>query len=799
MKATNNTEGCFILENGFPDEYYAFTDGEISATVERHGGINTIGCLDIYEQDGKLYPDQRMSPVIFQKEGSHCEKRPLYGPAVQFISTLNGPLGKNLFHFPDKVVLYPFGFKSESFRFDGRTSYDMAIDGKQVLFSFTNSFPTRQDFVISINKDHIYQGATGTHKSLLPKIKKNQQFPPLEGKQKWNFIGFDPIRNGLSFGGEIQFKHGVKPVFVLLTSNKTITFSENKNRYFLTIPWEDSEEIRLSLVIGSSLDEVGTKAKNALNELKKTFAKKIIENENYSNKATKLSAENFPEVEEFSRTAPSFLRSMILTDNDIETCIRAATHKFGFFIIWDQVWPAKAFLLMGDWQTAAKLIRYPLSCLKGDEKQYEILYLTLFIITIAEDIIAVSGDYEFENQIYEELKRLFLIYLERASNNGLLPANGACGVDDPAEIGIEGDVWPSCLNSLWYNACRAMENMALKNGDRKIAELAGAQEKLIKANYLKIFYQSEYGYLYSSVDIKTGRGIPIYQNVGTLGMDFAYGEWLLKDQIKEIAKFQAQQLYHPAGRSAVPYWDTSHEMWKNVIMYQHITHEMRIARSAGLTDEIERMMKVYLGHFHRNKVAIETHNLTGADGDISQRANWQAFGTRALYSGIFEALIGIQCHLGGLHYVPGNIKGKVSIENFKFRKSVWDITINGEGHFCHDIVIDGEKIPGVLQVPQKYLNDNRHHKLIVERVDAPFSVPTLLSAIGAEISNVNSDKNNLIFNIKQPVHTTIKCFCPEKPVCKINGKPTCIEWDRQNNLVWIDLIIAHETKVIISC
>lgn len=30
--------GCFTLENGIPDEYYAFTDGEISATVERNGG-----------------------------------------------------------------------------------------------------------------------------------------------------------------------------------------------------------------------------------------------------------------------------------------------------------------------------------------------------------------------------------------------------------------------------------------------------------------------------------------------------------------------------------------------------------------------------------------------------------------------------------------------------------------------------------------------------------------------------------------------------------------------------------------
>ena len=42
METDRDMFGLFTLENGFPDEYYAFTDGELSATVERGGGINTI-------------------------------------------------------------------------------------------------------------------------------------------------------------------------------------------------------------------------------------------------------------------------------------------------------------------------------------------------------------------------------------------------------------------------------------------------------------------------------------------------------------------------------------------------------------------------------------------------------------------------------------------------------------------------------------------------------------------------------------------------------------------------------------
>jgi len=113
--------GGFYLENGLPDEYYAFTDGELSLTVERCGGINTLKVLDILEWKGKLYPDRSTeTPPVFLRENNFCGKRPLYGPAVQFISEsiqADGKRGRVLHHFPEKMELYPFGFLSESRRF----------------------------------------------------------------------------------------------------------------------------------------------------------------------------------------------------------------------------------------------------------------------------------------------------------------------------------------------------------------------------------------------------------------------------------------------------------------------------------------------------------------------------------------------------------------------------------------------------------------------------------------------------------------------------------------------------------
>ncbi|MBU4274053.1 MAG: hypothetical protein KKA28_19650 [Planctomycetes bacterium] len=789
-----------------PDEYYAFTDGQLSCTVERHGGINTLRCLDVLEKDGKLYPDRGATPVIFSKEGGICGKRPLYGPAVQFISTntfSDGASGRNLFHVPDRLQLYPFGFTSESLRFGHRTTYDLAIIGRDVLFAFMNRFPTRANLVVNIGKSHIFQGDAYTLKHQLAEGGDNLDNPPFKEnrtwKQKWGFIGFDPKCNGFVLEGAMKFAYGTKPVVVLFTADCPLAFSENESRYFLEAKWTERRKIHLCLTMAETRQGAVSQARKVFGGFENILSRKIKESISYSKKSTTLDAEDYPDIQKFSKTAPSFLKAMTLAETPREICIRAATHKYGFFNLWDQVWPAKAFMLMGDWETAKKLIRYPLSLLTAKEKKHEIIYLALFEILIAEDIIAISGDRQFEKEIYGELKRLFLAYLGRADlKNGFLSAGGACGVDDPKEIGIEGEVWPCCLNSFWYDACRAMENLALRRGDAETAGRAEKQWKLIQKNYLDVFYNPRNGYLYSSVNADSGKGILIYQHTAALGMDFAYGESLLHPRLKEIGGFQAYQLYHPAGRSGVAYWDTAHEMWKNCIMFQHLAHEMRTARAAGLGDEIARMMKVYLGHFHRNKVAIETHNLVGAEGDITQRSNWQAFGTRALYSGIVESLIGIQCDLGGFGYVLCDGSGEMAISNFKFRKGHWNIQINGDGQYVSKFAVDGRTLRGTMKVPAEYLGDGRSHTLQITRSRIPFKRPTLLAAPGAAIRGVTAEPGSLAFGVSIAAHPSVKFFSPLKPRIDINGRTVECYWNPEACVGWFDALMEPGMRVQIT-
>ena len=153
--------------------------------------------------------------------------------------------------------------------------------------------------------------------------------------------------------------------------------------------------------------------------------------------------------------------------------------------------------------------------------------------------------------------------------------------------------------------------------------LANAWGKKIAANYMSVFFDPKVGYLYAIVEPATRAAArEIYQNVSTLGMDYPYGDYLLRQHVREIGEYQAYQLYHPADRSAVAYSNDAHEMWKNVIMCQHLAHEAKTARAAGLGDEAIRIVKCYLDVFDRTKTAIESYNLTGCYGDESQRADW---------------------------------------------------------------------------------------------------------------------------------------------------------------------------------
>lgn len=805
--------GGFYLQNGIPDEYYAFTGGEISMTVERNGGINTIKVLDILRHEGKLYPDRCPTPPIITKEGRSCGKRPVYGPGIQFISTNrqpNGRAGRNLFHVPDRMELYPFGFVSESERFGHRTRYDLCIDGRMILFRFANAFPTRERLLMTLNKDHVVDGEMGSMKNQVREwilqygldqagLDPNRPFlDDYKMTLTWDFIGLDEKAGAFVMDGRMKRLYGEKKVVVMVAASRPMEVQALKTRYVFSCPWDrtaGNDEIRMCLAVAESREEARRQAEEGNRRFEEICAARIRENVEYSLQAPSVCIETAPHAAEFSRTVPAFEQAMLLADNRNEICIRAAAHKFGYFAAWDHIYPVKAFLIMGDYETARKLLRYMLTLEGIEPMTWQILQLIIAV----EELVACSGDREFLKETYATLKHYFEFLAKAADpTTGLIAFVNGCGVDDPEELGVEGKVWFPCLNGWWYDECRAMENLALIMSDSETAAAARTWGQKIDTHFMEVFYDPAKGYLHSVVEPKTRKTTGVYQNVSTIALDYPHGEYLLRKHLREIAEYQAYGLYHPAGRSAVAYDDNAHEMWKNVIMLQHLAHETKAARAAGMGDEALRITNNYLQIFNRCKVGIETQNIVGCDGDISQRANWQAFGARACYGAIVEGVVGIQWDLGGFHYVPCEIEGDMTIREFPFRRTRWNIRVTGEGAYVGQVLVDAVPLQGSLRVPAHLLEGEGTHQLEIVRSRKPFTRPTLLSAVGASVTELKSSERELSFGVAEKVRAIVKVYSPAQPGARLDQQTVPVEWNAETRIGWCDLAMAPGQRLTIS-
>ncbi|HEY3398442.1 MAG TPA: hypothetical protein VGM19_12375 [Armatimonadota bacterium] len=804
--------GGFYLDEGLPTDYYAFADGDLSLTVERNGGINTLGVLDILDWEGKLYPDRSLTPPLLRKEGGHDGKRPLMGPGLAFLSTNrqeNGRPGRSLFHFPEQMELYPHGFRSHSERYGRRLEYDLCADQRSLVLRFANHFPTRENLVVILNRAHMVHGEIATFKNQIteqvPSFLKGPDYDPTvpfaddrRAALEWGELVYDPELQAVRLEGRMTFSYGEKGVAVLLGGTRPGALTENPQRSFLTLPWsheQPGDELGVFLVIGETLAAAHARLEQLRREGDQIRDRKFARAVNYAAEAPEIVVEGLPVATEYARVLPAFEQALLVAETDRETCIRAAAHKYGYFAMWDHISPAKAFLAYGDYDRARKLLRYMID-LPHTDRAY---WVAVQMIPAVEEAVALTGDEAFLREVYPGLQRYFATLAAGAdATTGMICLDCSSGVDDPKEIGIEGPIWPSCVNGWWYNACRGMENFALTLGDGGTAAEAATLGTRVAAHYPEVFFDPERGYLHAVIDPATGKGTGVYQNVATLGMDYPYGEYLLRDILRPIAEYQAYALCHPAGRSAVAYDDAACEMWKHVLMFQHLGHEAKTARAAGLGDEARRITANYLRLFDRYKVGIETQNLSGADGNVTQEANWQAFGAEAAYIALLSGVIGLQWDRGGLNYVPCDLSGAMSVRSFPRAGSAWDISVTGAGAYAPRFTVDGEALAGTLRVPAEYLGRPGRHTLEIVRGAEPWDRPTLLNAVAAPVQELRSSAADLRWSNPRAAHTSLKLYSPQRPRVVVDGRPVSSQWDETTGIAWCDVQLQPGQTVSIT-
>ena len=99
-----------------------------------------------------------------------------------------------------------------------------------------------------------------------------------------------------------------------------------------------------------------------------------------------------------------------------------------------------------------------------------------------------------------------------------------------------------------------------------------------------------------------------------------------------------------------------------------------------------------------------------------------------------------------------------------------------------------------MQIP----SDVKGCKISVERTEKKIEHAVLLSAVDAEISEVELGKNILSFIIGNNVHSAVKCYVPATANVFVNGNAVPFEYSADDNIVYFDYVFNAGDKVEIK-
>lgn len=380
----------------FPEEYRAFCHGALSACVERFGGINSISLLDIDEHEGKLYPD-RLAIPLFSRRGTSSD-RPLFSSPLRFYRESEN--GANISFVPEYADLLPFGFTSKQYSFLMReNSIAVKLEPES----------SDKSVFCTVSKMHFMTGIFPSMKNQLSGSASNIQWLPFkyrgeDFKQDLPFkdtplemampeITWLKSKGVLQIVWDLKWEDHAKKLFMCIAADAPIEASEHDALWRLTF-----KSAGKSCAFGFGI------AYTAKEALKRSYEscvgfdsemKMELELQTFPD-AIAMEVESIPQASEFTRVFPAFQHNMMLAKTEHETAIRAATDKFGYFCMWDQVYPTRDFLICGTPENAKRSLRY----LCGYPGMKYSSWISMHMIITMNEYLAFVDDSEFLAEIY---------------------------------------------------------------------------------------------------------------------------------------------------------------------------------------------------------------------------------------------------------------------------------------------------------------------------------------------------------------------------------------------------------------
>lgn len=769
------------------NELRSFCAHELAVRLDIRGGLCDMSYIDTVEREGVLYPDER--PIlIFSRDHAELVERPLYGPAVQVLTRTQK--GRTILHHPETHTFSPWSLFGE----DEEQSYHFFMERNRIFWRMSCAAEDKEEICWCLQRAALFCGEKQVHfeqhtgvsstqsGGLYTKEEQEKNQAVLNGtaKVQWRVECFDTAQQVLYIRGTVAYPFGEKIFYLAVGCNAPITCRETSDVTNLCASWNAFREITFVMALGENREEAFAAMRDGTENYPQIYKHNVGKAESVEADALVIKTAQLDVAEEFSQMAAQYLNAMTVGQTDQgDIGIRAAVYKYGYFSLWDAIYPVRDLLWNNRLVDAQRQITYLLSLPMMENTPIAGLHA----IVQFNEVLAFCPEWNTDH-LYPAMVKIFRL-AARATEPvyRMLVYHANVGVDRPEELGVTGAFLSPEINALWYMACRIIRNEAMSRDDMDTGKDAEKIIRSIEAGYRTVFFDEAEGYLRSAVfpDLTLPQN-PIFQNTNTWGYDYPFGMYLMRDMVKPLAQYQANCLYHPEGHRSVAVDSLIPcEMWKQAHMNQHNGHEMKLQRMAGQMDEVYRIMTQYLKRFARWQVAEETTNFSRYAIHPSQVCDWQAFSATANMEALRSAVAGIFRHRGGIGYLPAADCGEMQIRNIPTPDGKISVTVEGVGRYGL-LIADGCEIPGTLQVPL----DISYTTLTIQRTDKLPEYPVLMAALDMPIEQVAVTDNALRFVCGNTAMTPICFLCEAMPAVFVNDVELPVQYNADNKHAWVD-------------
>ncbi len=754
-----------------------FCRHELGAEIDNDGGICQLDLIDCYTYHGTVFPDEVKLPVVsrdFATQSGHTT----YGAGVQLYTEETD--GRVLLHRPSDqhfTLSYLRGA-------DALQSYELLLDSNRVLWECSCFSDKRKDLLLYLNRTHLFCDTLMTHKDhhrgegttqigdhyKEAGVTLDVDLPELNGTATvtWCEDSFDTERQILFLRGDIVYPYGTAQYIVAVGADAPVIRDEAHNVTLLRMAWDDRNAIRVGMAIASDKESAVASLRAGLSSYAELRDAQLRAHQKAEQQAVCVQSEALPAAETFCKASAAYLEPLMVgpTENG-RIGLRASAGKYGFFSLWDAIYPVRDLLWNGRYADAARAIYYLLKLPAMENTPIAALHA---IVQWNEAMAFLPAEYHEE--VYPILCKIVrFAYRLTEPQYRLLLCKGNTGVDRPHQMGLSGMFLSPDVNGLWYAACRVVRNEAYKRGDEETTQLMTEVIDCMEQGFRRVFFDETVGYLRAAADRDLQpAAVNVFHNSLTLGCDYPYGLYLMRDMVPQLAHYQSHELWHPLGHRAVAFnSEMPVEWWKFVHMNQHNGHEMKLQRAADHMDEVYRVMGQTMERFDRWKVAEETTNFSRYAIHPNQVCDWQTFAATGNMEALRAAVAGIGVHRGGLYYMSATDSERITVSNIPLCGTV---TVTGSGRFAV-LMQNGTPIEGTLQLPA----DSAAADWQIQRTDEKPTHPILLCAVDLPIKQITVDGTCTACVCADTAHTPMIWQAPAKPTVTVNGVRVEGEWD----------------------